>query len=495
MAGTDTDTDLDTATDTDANPDAANRAASDYEATNGCPCDYTVEVKVVTRAGEIPIQGAQVKLDGALLGNTNAEGEAGSSGQREEHSVQIEAAYVNAAENLKRETFQLRIDGIDALAGSYNLGESSNVILKIRDVLGTGTAALSGDADFEDRYPTEPDSVTFDAATRRFTVLVKMATLSLSVPYRNQNDGSETLVGVNATFSGDLLCMPTSTQMLFSYWGVQNAEGDSIDRNAVMQGTYDASSNKTTVFPTPWQRWDELRAWSRTVVSDPLSVGASVPNGRDNANVPSATANGMRDRLVLGEPFIVSIEGGHIMCIRGAVVDHADEVQWLISNDPYGNLNGVDSVYGGVDIGESVGAGGVNDPGDVSAVQDVLRSLGHYNGPVHGEVDDATIAAIRSFQNGGDGRVDPGGGTERRLNQTLGGRDNPWYSRDENEINTASGDGSARGKHVYYNGETESKPRRLRLNASSRLMILNRSPSLTREEVATRLTEGVVPRE
>ncbi|EYF07215.1 C39 family peptidase [Chondromyces apiculatus] len=485
---------------TDTNLDAANQAASTYEATSACPCDYTVEVKVVTRAGLIPIEGAQVKLDGAFLGNTNAEGIAGTSEPREQRSVAIEAVYVNAAENLKRETFELRLDAVDGQAGTYTPGDCTNTILKIRDVLGTGTAALSGDEDFVDTYPPDDDMITFDAATKRFTVLVKMATLSLAVPYRSQREGTETLQN-GAVLSGDILCMPTSTEMLLSYWGVQDAEGAGLTRNDVMQGTYDASSNPSTTYPTPWQRWDELRAWTGTVVSDPLSVGSSIPSGADGADVPSATANGMRDQLALGEPFIVSIVGGHIMCIRGVVVKHDDEVQWVIANDPYGNLNSPNSVYDTLDIGQSVGAGGVNDPADVSAVQDVLRALGKYDGPTSGIADDATIDAIRDFQGrGGDGRVDPGGGTEGRLNSEVGEGNKSWYTDAEGERNTASGDGSARGKHVYYNGDTESRdaqnnPSHLRFNASSRLMILNHSPSLTPEEVAPHLTDGVVPQE
>jgi hypothetical protein len=476
---------------------AATEAANTYEATNECPCDYTVEVTVVTRSGEIPIRNVEVKVDEARLANTNAEGKAGPSETRTSQTAQIEAVYVNAAEHLKRETFRLRIDAINPQSGAFTLGDSSNTILKIRDVLGTGSAALAGDIDFEDVYPTDPDSVTFDAATRRFTVLIRMATLSLNVPYRNQNDGSESLVGVQATFSGSILCMPTSTEMMLRYWGAQNAEGGALTRNAVMQGTYDASSNKTTVFPTPWQRWDELRRWTGGAVSDPLSVSGTIPGATDLASVPSATANAMRDKLVIGEPFIVSIRGGHIMLVRGAVVNHENNVQWLILNDPYGNLASPNSVYGSLDISDSVGSGGANNAGDVSAVQDTLRSLGYYSGPVNGVADDATIDAIRRFQGGGDGRVDPGGGTERRLNEQIAARDNPWYtgSQAESERNEASGDGSSRGKHVYYNGTTESREGDLRFNASSKLMIVHHTPSLERAEVAERLTNGSPPRE
>lgn len=78
-----------------------------------------------------------------------------------------------------------------------------------------------------------------------------------------------------------------------------------------------------------------------------------------------------------------------------------------------------------VSIGESVGAGGKNKTADVFAIQNLLNKwttpMIAVTGVSTGAADDPTVIAIRAFQarysNSPDGRVDPRGGTLRKLNQ------------------------------------------------------------------------------
>lgn len=79
-----------------------------------------------------------------------------------------------------------------------------------------------------------------------------------------------------------------------------------------------------------------------------------------------------------------------------------------------------------VTIGSSVGAGGRNNLADVMAVQNLLNKWTTppiaVTGVCNGTETDPTVIAIRNFQSRfssrPDGRVDAGGATLRRLNQT-----------------------------------------------------------------------------
>lgn len=78
-----------------------------------------------------------------------------------------------------------------------------------------------------------------------------------------------------------------------------------------------------------------------------------------------------------------------------------------------------------VTISGSVGSGGKNNMADVFAIQNLLNKWTTppitVNGICSGTAADPTVAAIKSFQSrfssNPDGRVDPGGGTLRRLKQ------------------------------------------------------------------------------
>jgi uncharacterized protein YcbK (DUF882 family) len=78
----------------------------------------------------------------------------------------------------------------------------------------------------------------------------------------------------------------------------------------------------------------------------------------------------------------------------------------------------------GVTISASVGAGGRNLGADVRKIQQLLKDLG-YRMSVNGTPGKMLTGAIASFQEasgiGSDGKVDPGGGTLRRMNSTPNG--------------------------------------------------------------------------
>lgn len=152
-----------------------------------------------------------------------------------------------------------------------------------------------------------------------------------------------------------------------------------------------------------------------------------------------------------------------------------------------------------LDINNAVGlrgtaVGAMNDAADVRAIQEALTRTNHYTGPIGAAVDEAnaqdpTVAAIRAFQGTrGDGRIDPNGGTEGRLNTRVSDGASSRYSTVENERNGATGD---RGRHVYYNGGTEgSRDGQFRLKGQGWTCVLTPATALTKDEVRQRLNRG-----
>lgn len=480
---------------------------------------YKVVVVVSTRAGDIPLSGLAVRLDGAALGTTGDDGRSPESALRGKPTADIEVEYVNAGARLKRERFTLSITGIDAESMTYTVGDARNFIAKVQDVFGSGDDGFAGDKDFDDVYPgTAAMSGTDNPDIRLLTVTVRMATLSLVVPYLSQAGTGESVqtvaptpahpAGVSQTFTGSIICMPTSTKMALDYWGITLAGGGDLSRRRLMQETWDRHPSPSASFPCPWQNWDHLRTTTAELAEEAhpgeYSVGRTSGGTGNDDSIPSDYADGIVALLAAGKPVVNSTYAtdGHVMCIRGAVVDHDGHAQWLIFNDPYGNLASGDSVYGDLDIAAPVGLRGtstadpMNLPDDVRAVREALQRTGHYDGPLDGPIDetdpnDPTVAAIRAFQGaGGDGRVDPGGGTERRINQRLDAGTSSSYATNENERNVAGGEND-RGRHVYYNGETEATGVggggffRLKTNAWS--LVIAKSPALTQDEVRQRL--------
>jgi len=76
------------------------------------------------------------------------------------------------------------------------------------------------------------------------------------------------------------------------------------------------------------------------------------------------------------------------------------------------------------DLLQSVGQGGRNLRADVETVQTLLKAKGYDPGIVDGRCGQGTIGAIRRFQatfmSNPDGRIDPGGGSWRRLSGSGG---------------------------------------------------------------------------
>lgn len=483
---------------------------------------YKVVVEVLTRTGDIPIRDIAVSVNGASLGTTNVEGKSAESAAQSAAEALIQVTYANADEGLKQETVTLSITGINAESKAFTPGNAENRIPKMQDVFGSGEGGFGGDIDFVDTYSSRGDvsmADTAEADVKRLNVVVRMATLSLQVPYLSQVGPGETIqvapptpanpAGRSHTFRGNIICMPTSTTMAIDYWGITSAGGGDLSRNALMQECWDEHNHPTIAYPCPWQQWGHLRSTTSDLLAAAHPGVYTVDNGPSwagghSASIPSAYANGITAELAAGKPVVTSTyaTSGHVMCVRGAVVRHDGETQWLILNDPYGNLASQDSIYDTLDLSAPVGlrgtaTGAINDPDDVRAVREVLQKLGHYDGPLDAAIDetderDPTVIAIRAFQGGRrpDGRVDDGGTTERRLNSRLSRGARSSYSAAENEPNVAAGD-NTRGRHVYYNGGTEAKgpgnSGRFRLKAQAWTLVIKKVAPLSKAEISARL--------
>ena len=216
---------------------------------------YYVELRVVTRAGEISIKGVRASVDGNRLGLSDEEGKFKTvdkinRAKLEKASFMIEATYQNANAKLKLERMQFDLTDVDPETGTRK-GDVSNEIAKIQDVAG------GADIDFINNYKVsdKPEELVW-ASSKDGPVLkvtVKMATFSLQVPYVNQrcsSDTVETIKGkdpepathshrVRPAFSGDILCYPTCALMLLKYWGVNNKT-----RGDIMQQIYKQWANK-----------------------------------------------------------------------------------------------------------------------------------------------------------------------------------------------------------------------------------------------------------
>lgn len=484
---------------------------------------YIVVVKVSTRAGNIPLHGISVSVDGASIGNTDGKGKSGESPMRSQDTAMVEVIYENAGQRLKREVFTLSITGIRAESKSFIPGEAKNFIAKIQDVFGSGEGGFSGDKGFTDVYSGSgyvKMEDTDDPDIKLMTVTVKMSTISLQVPYFSQVGIGEMIQaapptpanpeGVKYTFQGNIICMPTATKMSIAYWGITATGGSELTRNILMQECWDEHANPTAAYPCPWQEWTHLR----NVVGDLVEAAHpgvytvdSGPAG-DGGSIPSAYADGIVSEIEKGKPVVTSTyaTGGHVMCVRGAVVKHNGEAEWLILNDPYGSLATEDSVYGDLDISAPVGLRGVktgpmNQLGDVKAVREVLEKLGHYTGSLDGPLDetdddDLTVVSIRAFQGGQnpDGRVDDNGHTERLLNRAIDRGTRSSYSTPENERNVAAGNNDI-GLHVYYNGQTEAKgpgnSGQFRLKTQAWTLVIEKVIPLTKDEIRQNLVPAI----
>ncbi|AGT07257.1 hypothetical protein JCM7686_0146 [Paracoccus aminophilus JCM 7686] len=479
------------------------------------PCPVTLVVTTETRAGAVPVKGVTVSVDGTRLGVTTEKGELRGTASACNGALRLKAVYENSDRRVKREEFTLEITGIDAQAKRATGGAARNFISKVQDVFGSGEGGFPGDKDFTDSYAGSDLVTVGPGGIFEIHVRVKLATLSLTVPYRNQNDRSDSINGVAS--SGSILCMPSSAEMQARYWNIQKTETDkagkvtrtAMDRLDIMQRSY-ARAPKTfslSAFPRPWQDWGNLRGAMKDLAdaSNPSSftVGNG-PAGADVETIPGPYADALTELAARGVPAVTSTYAtdGHVMIVIGAVVKHDGHSEWLILNDPNGTLASTDSIYGTLKLTGSVGLNGANAAADVRAVQEVLIRTGEYTGAPGAAINsadpnDPTIAAIRKFQGkNGDGVISPGGGTEARMNARVGEGARPTYSAAENERNGPTGD---RGRHVYYNGDTSGAysntakkiVNKFRLKGQAWTSVVEPVTALTKEQIAQRLDPGV----
>lgn len=478
-------------------------------ATDTTRCPVSVVVAASTRLGDLPLRGIEIFADGARLGVTDENGSLRGIVSACEGRMRIKAVYANADRRVKHEEFTLEISGIDPAARQAKGGQARNFIAKVQDVFGSGAGGFPGDKDFTDSYAGAGLVTMAPTGPAELRVAVRMATLSLAVPYRNQNDSAEVIRDIRN--SGAELCMPSSGEMQARYWGLEavstapdgSQSRAAIDRRDIMTQAYSRAPTGYSLgqFPRHWQNWDNLRGAMRELAeaSAPASyrIGTG-PAGGAVETIPGPYADGLAGVLAKGLPVVVSTyatTAGHVMTAIGAVARHDGRVEWMIMNDPNGTLASADSLYGTLALRGAVGLNAANDPADLRAVQEALIRTGHYKGEAGAPVDsanpeDATIAAIRAFQGrNADGIVSPGGQTERTLNARLGQNTRPGYSAAENETNRA---GDERGRHVYYSDETEGNHRgNFRLKGQAWSSVIEPVTALTTAQIAARLNPGV----
>lgn len=478
-------------------------------------CPIATEVVVTTRAGGIPIENARIEVNGEFFANTSGGGIARGDISICDGDASFKVIYQNTTERLKREEFSLALSDIEPKSGTLTIGSARNFIGKVQDVFGSGEEGFPGDKDFIDEYSGEGLAcITTESASGSplLQVEVKMATISLYVPYVNQNDGNEVVGGV--TQRGSVLCMPTSGEMLAGYWGIQkvttNEEGDEecvpLTRLHIMEEARARNMGfSLTSFPRAWQNWATYRETMQTLVDesspDSYEVSRGAAGGNSAYSIPSDYADGIKDLIAEGIPTVTSTyaTNGHVMVVIGAVVKHDDEAEWLIFNDPNGTLASEYSIYDDLDINNAVGTVNDNDEfvnraEDVRAVQEVLSRLGYYDGELGATIDpldsqDQTIEAIKAYQGAnGDGRIDPDMNTESRLNTDIDKGTSPKYSSKERERNGQTGD---LGRHVYYNGDTEgARNGQFRIKGSPWSCVIEPSTPLTLEQIRSLLVQG-----
>lgn len=402
-------------------------------------CPIPVIVKVTTRVGDIPVPGVKVFCGGetkaALIGTTGSDGLTPlGQGNACDDQATIWVFYKNDDARLKLEQVRFQITGIRKGGGGVTAatgGQVEHTIEKILDAYGT-----KSDKNFVNQYS---GAELVNIQDGKLAVSIKLATLSLSVPYISQNMGNESVNG--HVFSGSILCGPTSHTMLLNYWGID------VTRNQWMQAT-----NPTSSRSRPWAgNAQRIKTTGRFVSS----------SGKGLKVKGSDLSEGNYDNyLAKGCPVITSTwatgDSGHIMIVRGVVQKNDGTTSWFIMNDPYGNLASQFSIYdSSMDLSGSVGAGGVNASADVVKVQDYLNSYGIYSGSSSGTMDEPTISAIKKFQqavglSSPDGLISRNGTTHRKI---LGSSS---YSGIEQELTKMGSKEDRRGEHVYYNGSVEA---------------------------------------
>lgn len=216
-------------------------------------------------------------------------------------------------------------------------------------------------------------------------------------------------------------------------------------------------------------------------------------------DLPSDILAKYKDWLSQGWPFILatSATDGHMMTARGAVVNKAGEIEWLIVNDPYGSLAYRGTMTTPFKISGSVGLGATNDSKDVALIQAVLSYLEpeHYSGDADGicsgKDDDALVKAIKAYQGGKSpsGKVDPGGATLGKMQGALGTTDVVAKYQKVEKNTRGTGPEAEKGKHAYYRNKTMGLNGKLRIKGDTR-GYPRIEKKLTPAELADKLTPG-----
>jgi len=214
---------------------------------------FSVELKVVTRLGAIPVKGVKLKVGGEDFGTSDEKGEIkdGDKPKRKKvtgGTLEIAATYENKTEQVRKEQVTLELSEIDP-GGKKAKRQAKHEIAKIRD------APKETDDDvFKREYDAAAGLSWAEVDRTRVLVTIELCTFSLAVPFMNQRatddtvttrpglaDGKDPETAAHAVkgpaksgkFSGGVLCYPTSIKMLLDYWGQTKTRGE------VMQEFYD----------------------------------------------------------------------------------------------------------------------------------------------------------------------------------------------------------------------------------------------------------------
>jgi hypothetical protein len=243
--------------------------------TEPCPLTtvpYFLSVKVLTRLGELPIEGVKLTVDGESWGASSKDGSFGTKNTRDKKSVLLELTYENHSENLKKETFKLRLEEIDPLS---SVPPSKATLTNSIEELGDVKVSKSRPQPPVETVFTDPMGVYHQNLFSAFwgkdvtlEVTVKLATFSLRVPYYNQRVRNEPVKTANEdpeggghliqNCLGDHLCFPSSVMMLLRFWG-----NNAVKRDQVLQKCYDLWAKGTQPNFIIWQdkrldQWDEF---------------------------------------------------------------------------------------------------------------------------------------------------------------------------------------------------------------------------------------------
>lgn len=418
-------------------------------------------------------------------------------------------------------------------------------------------ASTSGEVQFavaERKFTINLRLATFSLNVPYFNQNSQSDTISI-IPGKDPEPSSHEVL---PRYTGGILCFPSSVHMLLKYWGVEKSRAELMQRiylewandgfperadrsNTVRSATPPASpavgskwqdTSTLTSAGYPLKRWTgsafevtaesdwrvqkgAYKVWTLyayehkaidafkpadTQFNDKIDDTTELVDLPDNILTNTFKPH-FRDKLAQGLPIVIgtTATAGHIMVMRGMVVDKDQNLVWMICNDPFGNLASPGSIYAPLQLTANVGLGGSNQEADVKAVQEVLKASSCYTGAINGVCDgtasDATVTGIKKFQRtkmglaSQDGLVEPGGGTDTALSS----QDFSSYTNAEGENNSSSstGDEGLRGRHVYYNENTHGVSNHLEIKGLWRgVVMLKKTTPFSAVEIAARLTPG-----